>query len=61
MSENLEMNLETYDESVYGEPYCTQNNCLYEKRFTKDGIVHIKLADFIPVLKSEITYDNGQE
>lgn len=61
MSENLEMNPETYDESVYGEPYCTQNNCLYEKRLTKDGIVHIKLADFVPVLKSEITYDNGQE
>ena len=61
MPEKSEMIPDIFDESMYGAPYCTQNNCLYEKKLLKDNVVHLKLADFVPLLKSEITYDDGRE
>lgn len=50
-----------YDESVYNEPYIVKDGCLYEQITAKDQLVDVKLADFVPVLKAEVTHDDGIE
>ncbi|MBQ2580201.1 MAG: hypothetical protein II574_01080, partial [Ruminococcus sp.] len=49
------------DESVYEKPYLVKDGCLYEEVVTKSGTEHVKLADFVPVLRAEVTYDDGTE
>ena len=49
------------DESVYEKPYLVKDGCLYEEVTTKNKTEHVKLADFVPVLKAEVTYDDGTE
>lgn len=50
-----------YDNTIYREPYFTKDGCLYEAVEKKGEIRMVKLCDYIPVLKSEITYDDGTE
>ncbi|MBO5557244.1 DUF927 domain-containing protein [Ruminococcus sp.] len=50
-----------YDESVYNEPYIVKDSCLYEQVTVKDQLIDVKLADFVPVLKAEVTHDDGVE
>ena len=50
-----------YESSVYHEPYCTKDGCLYEAVEKKGELRMVKLCDYIPVLRSEITYDDGAE
>ncbi|MBR1421967.1 MAG: hypothetical protein IJ571_00800 [Ruminococcus sp.] len=54
-------NISSYDESVYHEPYIVKDGCLYEQVPVKDQLVDVKLADFVPILKAEITHDDGIE
>lgn len=49
------------DESIYNEPYIVKDGCLYEQIHIKDQLVDVKLADFVPILKAEITHDDGIE
>ena len=49
------------DRSVYEEPYVVKDGCLYEEVTTKNKTEYVKLADFVPTLKAEITYDDGTE
>lgn len=49
------------DETVYNDPYVVKSNCLYEMVQVKDQVVPMKLADFVPILISEITRDDGTE
>lgn len=50
-----------YDETIYNEPYIVKDGCLYEQVTVKDQLVDVKLADFVPVLKAEVTHDDGVE
>ena len=50
-----------YDETVYNEPYIVKDGCLYEQVSVKDQLVDVKFADFVPILKAEITHDDGVE
>ena len=47
------------DRSVYEEPYVIKDGCLCEEVSTKNGTAYVKLADYAPVLRREITYDDG--
>ena len=47
------------DRSVYEEPYVVNDGCLCEEVTTKNGTAYVKLADYVPVLRREITYDDG--
>ncbi|MBR1528999.1 MAG: hypothetical protein IJ642_06830 [Oscillospiraceae bacterium] len=58
MAENQ---VNTVDKSIYHHPYLVENGCLCEEVITKHGVQHVKLADYVPVLKAEITKDDGQE
>ena len=58
MAENQ---VNTVDESVYHHPYLVEHGCLCEEVMTKHGVQHVKLADYVPVLKAEITRDDGEE
>ncbi len=49
------------DRSVYEQPYIVKDGCLYEEVTVKNKTEYVKLADFVPVLKAEITYDDGTE
>ncbi len=49
------------DESVYHEPYVVKDGCLCERIKVKEQVIEVKLADFVPVLRSEITLDDGAE
>ena len=49
------------DESVYHEPYVVKDGCLCERIKVKDQVIEVKLADFVPVLKAEITLDDGAD
>ena len=50
-----------FDESVYEAPYVVKDGCLYEITIVKQQVVPVKLADFVPVLTAEVTYDDGTE
>lgn len=52
------MNDNNYDITKYLPPYVTKDGCLYER---KSGTEIIRLADFVPLLKSEVTYYDGIE
>ena len=49
------------DRSVYEEPYVVKEGCLCEEVMTKAGTGYIKLCDYVPVLRKEITFDDGTE
>ena len=49
------------DRSVYEQPYIVKDGCLYEEVTVKNKTEYVKLADFVPVLKAEVTYDDGTE
>ena len=49
------------DDSVYEQPYIVKGGCLYEEVKIKNKTEYVKLADFVPVLKAEVTYDDGTE
>ena len=49
------------DKSVYHEPYVVKDGCLCERIKVKEQVIEVKLADFVPVLKAEITLDDGAE
>ncbi len=55
------MDLSRFDTSVYDAPYVVKDGCLYEITVVKEQAVPVKLADFVPVLTAEITYDDGTE
>ena len=50
-----------YDETIYNEPYIVKDGCLYEQVTVKDQLADVKLADFVPMLKAEVTHDDGVE
>ena len=47
------------DRSVYEEPYVVKEGRLCEEVTTKNGTAYVKLADYVPVLHREITFDDG--
>lgn len=49
------------DRTVYEEPYVVKEGCLCEEVMTKAGTGYIKLCDYVPVLRKEITFDDGTE
>lgn len=49
------------DRTVYEEPYVVKEGCLCEEVMTKAGTGYIKLCDYVPVLRKEITFDDGAE
>ncbi len=50
-----------YDDTVYNEPYFTKDGCLYEAVEKKGETKMVRLCSYTPILKSEITYDDGCE
>ena len=52
---------ENYDNNTYNEPYCVKDGCLYETVERKGKVTMVRLCDYVPVLKSEITFDDGSE
>ena len=52
---------ENYDNNTYNEPYCVKDGCLYETVERKGKVTMVRLCDYVPVLKSEITFDDGAE
>lgn len=50
-----------FDDTLYKEPYYTLDGCLYEEVIKNGKTFMIKLCDYLPVLRSEITYDDGAE
>ena len=52
---------ENYDNNIYNEPYCVKDGCLYETIERKGKVTMVRLCDYVPVLKSEITFDDGSE
>lgn len=52
---------ENYDKTIYNEPYCVKDGCLYEAVERKGNVTMVRLCDYVPVLKSEITFDDGTE
>ena len=65
--ENEMTNIETIipddsiDRSVYEEPYVVKDGCLCEEVMTKVGTAYVKLCDYVPVLISKVTFDDGTE
>ena len=49
------------ENNIYNEPYCVKNGCLYETVERKGKVTTVRLCDYAPVLKSEITFDDGSE
>ena len=56
-----ELECASVDETIYHAPYVVKGGCLYETVVVKEQTVHVKLTDFVPVLVSEITHDDGTE
>ncbi len=52
---------ENYDNNIYNEPYCVKDGCLYETVERKGKVTMVRLCDYVPGLKSEITFDDGSE
>lgn len=52
---------ENYDKTIYNEPYCEKDGCLYEAVERKGKVTMVRLCDYVPVLRSEITFDDGTE
>ena len=61
MNENTEILSPQVDESIYYEPYIVKDGCLFEQMCIKEQLVDNRLADFVPVLKAVVTYDDGIE
>ena len=57
----IEQTLSEIDDTVYEQPYLVKDGCLYEEVKIKNKTEYVKLADFVPVLKAEVTYDDGTE
>ena len=51
---------ENYDNNIYNEPYCVKDGCLYETVERNGKVTMVRLCDYVPVLKSEITFDDGK-
>ena len=49
------------ENNIYNEPYCVKDGCLYETVERKGKVTMVRLCDYVPVLKSEITFDDGSE
>ncbi|MBR1384616.1 MAG: hypothetical protein IJ555_12530, partial [Ruminococcus sp.] len=49
------------DDTLYKEPYYTKDGCLYEEVIKNGKAMMVKLCDYLPVLRSEITYDDGTD
>ena len=50
-----------FDDTLYKEPYYTLDGCLYEEVIRNGKAIMVKLCDYLPVLRSEITYDDGTD
>ena len=50
-----------FDGTLYKEPYYTKDGCLYEEVIKNGKTNMVKLCDYLPVLRSEITYDDGTD
>ena len=50
-----------FDGTLYKEPYYTKDGCLYEEVIKNGKTMMVKLCDYLPVLRSEITYDDGTD
>ena len=50
-----------FDGTLYKEPYYSLDGCLYEEVIRNGKTMMVKLCDYLPVLRSEITYDDGTE
>lgn len=50
-----------FDDTIYKEPYYTFDGCLYEEVIKNGKPMMVKLCDYLPVLRSEITYDDGTD
>lgn len=50
-----------FDDTLYKEPYYTLEGCLYEEVIRNGKAIMVKLCDYLPVLRSEITYDDGTD
>ena len=57
MSEEMKV----FDDTFYKEPYYTLDGCLYEEVIRNGKTFMVKLCDYIPLLRSEITYDDGTD
>lgn len=51
----------TFDDTFYKEPYYAMDGCLYEEVIRNGKTFMVKLCDYLPVLRSEITYDDGTD
>ncbi len=52
---------ENYHKIIYNESYCVKDGYLYEMVERKGKVTMVRLCDYVPVLKSEITFDDGAE
>ena len=50
-----------FDDTIYKEPYYAMDGCLYEEVIRNGKTFMVKLCDYVPVLRSEITYDDGTD
>ena len=50
-----------FDDTLYKEPYYTLDGCLYEEVIKNGKTFMVKLCDYLPLLRSEITYDDGTD
>ncbi|SDB27484.1 hypothetical protein SAMN02910317_01393 [Ruminococcaceae bacterium FB2012] len=50
-----------FDDTIYKEPYYTMDGCLYEEVIKNGKTFMVKLCDYVPVLRAEITYDDGTD
>ena len=50
-----------FDDTFYKEPYYAMDGCLYEEVIKNGKTFMVKLCDYVPILKSEITYDDGTD
>ena len=53
--------IKKFDDTLYKEPYYTLDGCLYEEVIRNGKAIMVKLCDYLPVLRSEITYDDGTD
>ena len=50
-----------FDDTFYKEPYYAFDGCLYEEVTRNGKTFMVKLCDYLPLLRSEITYDDGTD
>ena len=56
--DNLLSSNNKFDDTLYKEPYYTLDGCLYEEVIKNGKAMMVKLCDYLPVLRSEIIYDD---